>query len=243
MKIKLSFNNGQEGFILPVPPSSVDISEPHNNERGKVLNLGSINLIGKRDLVSFQIVSFFPSTQSPFWKKTMKSPQEYVAMIKKWKNSGMPIRVIITDGGVNLAMTIDNFVYSLKEGQKVIHYTLDLTEYRFLKVPKIQVKVKKEQKNENSSKENEQKPSIPITKILPKEAQSGLKERPVLEQVPKTYVVKAGDSLWAIAHKVLGDGSRFREIYEANKEEINKMNEKYRAEIYTIYPNQKLVMP
>lgn len=32
----------------------------------------------------------------------------------------------------------------------------------------------------------------------------------------KTYTVKAGDSLWAIADKELGDGSRYNEIKTMN---------------------------
>jgi nucleoid-associated protein YgaU len=38
----------------------------------------------------------------------------------------------------------------------------------------------------------------------------------------KTYTVDSGDSLWAIAKQELGDGNRWREIYEANKETIGK---------------------
>lgn len=32
----------------------------------------------------------------------------------------------------------------------------------------------------------------------------------------KTYTVKKGDSLWAIARKLLGDGSKYKEIKKAN---------------------------
>ena len=36
----------------------------------------------------------------------------------------------------------------------------------------------------------------------------------------KTYVAKEGDNLTTIAQEVYGDGSRWSEIYEANKEAI-----------------------
>ena len=36
----------------------------------------------------------------------------------------------------------------------------------------------------------------------------------------KTHTVDSGESLWAIAEQELGDGSRWREIYDANKDVI-----------------------
>lgn len=37
-----------------------------------------------------------------------------------------------------------------------------------------------------------------------------------------SYTIKAGDSMWAIAQQYMGDGSRWHEIYEANKEALDK---------------------
>jgi nucleoid-associated protein YgaU len=38
--------------------------------------------------------------------------------------------------------------------------------------------------------------------------------------VPETYVTNAGDSLTSIADEVYGDGTRWSEIYEANRKAI-----------------------
>lgn len=45
-------------------------------------------------------------------------------------------------------------------------------------------------------------------------------EIPLLDSPLDTYVVAAGDSLWRIAQKQYGDGARWREIYEMNKDVI-----------------------
>ena len=50
-----------------------------------------------------------------------------------------------------------------------------------------------------------------------------------------TYVVQKGDCLWSIAEKELGDGFRWKEIYELNRESI--------ADPSLIYPGQELRMP
>ena len=48
-------------------------------------------------------------------------------------------------------------------------------------------------------------------------------------------MVKKGDSLSKIAKKVYGDANRWREIYKANKDKIEKPS--------LIYPKQKLRIP
>jgi len=55
------------------------------------------------------------------------------------------------------------------------------------------------------------------------------------ERKPRVYVVKAGDSLSKIAKEVLGDASRWPEIFEANKDKIKDPN--------LIHPGQELKMP
>ena len=50
-----------------------------------------------------------------------------------------------------------------------------------------------------------------------------------------TYTVKKGDCLWNIAKLFLGDGSRWREIYNLNTDKIVNPN--------LIYPGQVLTLP
>lgn len=65
-------------------------------------------------------------------------------------------------------------------------------------------------------------------------------------QTQNTYTVKAGDTLYKIASKTMGSGSKWRQLYEANKELIDSRNQKdgkYAVFIYTIYPGQVLTIP
>ncbi len=217
MKIDLSFNNREEGFVVPINPPELEITSTQANKRVSLVNLGEINLSGKRGLKSLSFSSFFPSEKSPFFKEAKMSPSDYISMIKKWKNSGKPIRVIITDGEINLAMLIDEFNYTVIEGRGDIKYTLKLSEYKFLNVEAIKEGVRSIKKN-------------------------GLKERPVEKKnTDNTYVVKEGDSLWSISKRFLGDGGNYKKIYEANKSLIDARNKN--ASKYTIYPAQRLVIP
>ena len=49
------------------------------------------------------------------------------------------------------------------------------------------------------------------------------------------YVIESGDTLWAIAAKFLGNGSKYPEIFEANREVIENPD--------LIFPGQKIRIP
>ena len=58
-----------------------------------------------------------------------------------------------------------------------------------------------------------------------------------------TYTVKSGDSLYSIAKKKLGSGSRYPEIYALNKSAIDKRNAGKSVSKYTIYAGQVFKLP
>lgn len=222
MKIELSFNNHEESFVIPINPATIEITQAHVNTKVNILNVGEINLKGKCGLTNISFSSFFPSEKSPHRKRADRNAEEYVSLIKKWKNSDRPIRVIITTDDINLPMLIDNFSETITEGLQDIKYTINLSEYRFLKVPKIKKTIAKTENKEVKK-------------------DTGLKERPTIKPEKKVYTVKSGDYLWAIAERELGDGKRYPEIYNANKEMMDKKNK--RTKKYMIYAGQRLVIP
>ncbi len=58
---------------------------------------------------------------------------------------------------------------------------------------------------------------------------------PASEAVVEYYEIQSGDTLWAIASKHLGDGNRYPEIFEANREVIQDPD--------LIFPGQKIRIP
>lgn len=188
--IELSVDNRKEVIELPVNPSSVEFTEKQLNQTITLLNIGEANLKGERGLKYTKLSSFFPSEKSPFYKNAKKKPHKYAAMLQEWKTTKKVVRVIISDMKVNLAMLIDDFAYSMKEGDADIYYTISLSEYRTLNVPAVQV----------------------TTKVR----SNGLLSRPEPAASGGTHTVVSGDTLWGISKQNYGSGSSYPKIYNAN---------------------------
>ncbi len=61
-------------------------------------------------------------------------------------------------------------------------------------------------------------------------------DAPAVEESEDAYYeIQSGDTLWAIASKHLGDGNRYPEIFEANREVIQDPD--------LIFPGQKIRIP
>lgn len=120
--IELSVNNRKEVIELPINPPSVEFTEKQLNQAITLLNIGEANLKGERGLKYTKLSSFFPSEKSPFYKNAKKKPDKYVAMLQEWKTTKAVVRVIISDMKINLAMLIDDFTYSMREGDGDIYY-------------------------------------------------------------------------------------------------------------------------
>jgi len=189
----LSFNNNEERIRLPVIPSSFEVSIPHQNTTVNITELGEINLIGKTGLINMTIESFFPNQKYNFCLyKDFNRPYEYIKQILKWKESGKPIRVIVTGTPINYAVAIESLTYSEVDGTGDVYFSLELKEYKFIKTT-----------GKTTTTKNGTTLTTPTTSREVKAS-------------AKSYTVKSGDTLWLIAKKVTGEGSNYKVIAQKN---------------------------
>lgn len=214
----LSFGNGAEKLRLPVLPSVLEVSSPSQNDSINISKLGELTIIQDPLAKEFSFSSFFPLYESSLTEYSgFPEPWDCIEMIERWKNSGKPMRFVVTGTPINFPVTVENFPY--REGASGIgdiDYTIVFKEFKFNTVRKITVK---------------------------KEVSKSV-TRPNPQPVPKTYTVKKNDTLWAIARRYYNDSLQWRKIWEANKDAIIKRDQRNLEQPgHWIHIGEKMVIP
>jgi len=210
-----TYNNGEETLWLPVNPSELKVSAGSANETVSVQKLGQVTVIQDPVLRTYELASHFPKHYGPYCAyKDIPSPRKAIDRLETWKNSGSPVQfVVITQEKykeITVPVTIESLSYREIAGDVgSIYYELSLREFKYTKPRSVETK----QENGETVAEVSNKGQRPNPKVK-----------------PKTYTVKAGDTLWAIERRV---GVPYEKIAAANGIKPP----------YTIRPNQVLVIP
>lgn len=141
MDIIVSANNNETVLILPIIPEVMpEMIQPYKNTSFDAVNQ-EINLIGAKGLRTVTLQSFFPVNKK-YWIQRPGSESngwKYVAFFNKYADLRVPIRMIWLDGLdeiSNMAYTIENLTFQINK-VKDINYTIELKEYRFVKVKQV----------------------------------------------------------------------------------------------------------
>lgn len=178
---------------FPITPAQVGCNGSGEIQTSKINELGSISLYSGNGLRTTELASFFPSIQYSFCNyPNVKNPYEYVKQLEHWMYSGTKLRLIIGNTNTNFQVMINNFNYNEQPGTRDVFYTLSLIEYKEVKLNRTPSGNTGDSNNTNRPDENK-----PTT--------------------AKTHKVVKGDSLWAIAKRYYGNGSKYPQLKDKNK--------------------------
>ena len=184
-------------FRFPVLPSAINVQDYAITNDSNITGLGDVTVFGGKGLRTIEISSFFPNPKRKYkFVNYNDYPKQYdcVAKIKKWMDKGEVLRFIVTGTEINFQVRITDFEYSEQDGTRDVYFTINLKEYRKIKISSTTPNKKKtDNKDRTDTKETDNKPK------------------------QKTYTVKSGDTLYDIAKKHYGKGSDYKKIIEKNK--------------------------
>ena len=184
-------------FRFPILPSAINVQDYAITNDSNITGLGDVTVFGGKGLRTIEISSFFPNPKRKYkFVNYNDYPKQYdcVSKIKKWMDKGEVLRFIVTGTEINFQVRITDFEYSEQDGTRDVYFTINLKEYRKIKISSTTPKKKKtDNKDRTDTKETDNKPK------------------------QKTYTVKSGDTLYDIAKKYYGKGSDYKKIIEKNK--------------------------
>lgn len=134
MDIFISQNNNETVIQIPVLPAQFNVSLSQNNDTFNSISQGDLKLIGLVGLKTISFSSFFPhddDNNAPYIKSKERYGHSYVSLLESFMKRRYPVRLIITETGINLPMTIERFDWSVGKS-KDIDYTIELSEFRFV---------------------------------------------------------------------------------------------------------------
>lgn len=130
---KLGLSCAGDSITFPVAPPNFEVSNTYNNGTVNVNNLGDINMLGKRGLVTIKFSSFFPAqAYDGIANDVPDSPYTYVDKINSFAQKSQPCQLVISNTKINLNVTIDSFDYSEKDGTSDVYFSISLREYRYV---------------------------------------------------------------------------------------------------------------
>lgn len=186
-----------------------------------IINVGEVKLPRGTKLLSFSWSGTFPgeSRKSASFIKAhhWKAPKEMESIFERWRKNGTVLILMVTETWINHEVMVSDYTGTPTGGCGDVSY--DVT---FIESKEIKIYTTSELNIMPSAKTNENG----TTATRPEPAAAAA----------TTYTVKKGDNLWNIAKKFLGDGSRYKELYELNKDTIC-------SNPNLIYPGQTFTLP
>lgn len=205
-------------ILLPVTPAEIETKAGNRNKVVYILNFGEMNLAKKPGLQEIRFTALLPGRKYPFVQTEdgFHEPEYFLNIFKEYKATARPVQIILfrklANGKQvfcgNMDVLLEEYTVTEKGGEQGDFWVeMHWKEWKTAKSIRYSVK------SDNGSN------------VMVEQGQERQAKTPAA-----TYTVKKGDSLWNIAKRELGDGSKYKEI--ARKNGIGDPNK--------IYPGQVL---
>jgi len=210
-----------DGLLMPITPERIVMRHRGKNQRTALLDGGEVTHLRMGEGAELLLTLCLPRRHYPFarYERGFVQPEAFVEQFLDIRRERRPIRFIcariapsgrlLSDTNMRASLEELGITESAEDGDDLT-VTITLREYREYTTTRAVVD---EQRViiEGPGRETDNRPS------------------------GGTHTVIRGDTLWGIARAHLGDGRRYREIFELNRDQIQNPN--------LIFPGQVLRLP
>lgn len=207
------YNFFVDGVQFPVAPVELSTKINGRNETIVLMNEGEVNVIKKTGLTDIEFEVLLPNVKYPFavYPNGFQPATFYLEKLEKLKVNTKPFQFI-----VNRMMPNGNLLFDTNMTVSIEEYEiLESAENGFDVNVRIQLKQYRTYGNKKINLKTATKASSTTNKATSKAVVE--KKRPTTgKEKQKTHTVKSGETLWAIAKKYLGDGSKYTDLAKIN---------------------------
>jgi len=230
MDIYLTDLETGDRFRFPMLPQNINVKTGAIFQNYTVLWAGDIKLPTGSELTGFQWEGILPGEvrkDEPYIRE-WTNPHGAQSLWSEWREKRKKLRLLVTETPINHDVYLERYTVDYKWGYGDYSYNISFVQAKDLKVY-----VSGSDGGAGDSAGGSAGGNNTTANTAADRPQG--QERPE-PPAAETYTVKKGDCLWKIAQKLMGDGRRYPELYEANKDVIgNNPN--------LIYPGQTLIIP
>lgn len=197
-----------DGELLPVTPEKMTVKISNQNKTLTLINGEEVNILKRPGLSKITFSFMLPAIQYPFgqYLSGFQSPVHYLDRLEKLKNGLKPFlfQIVRSGGWAQSSFTVALEDYEILEDAKQhgrdVYCTVTLLQHQGFTTKTITFK--NDKGGTTATVKQEDRPTTGKTQ-------------------EKTYTVVAGDCLWNIAKKFLGNGSRYPEITKLNLDTLD----------------------
>lgn len=190
------------GQMVPVLPSAIRVKHPTEKNTYNVLGIGEIDILHGEKLDEIDVELLLPWGHPYYQAEDSGEPADWVEMLRGFVDNSEPLHFIYVGMAwdINMQASLHDLAYEEEGGDFSVVSGFKLRKYVPLTAQFFERKSEERpQTGQTTKNEQQQSPA-------------------------QTYTVKSGDTLSHIAKSLLGDSSRWREIYELNKDTIKNPN-------------------
>lgn len=205
--IYIAEKTGNRSMRIPWIPESITFdSNGTRFAKYEILKAGEVYVPSGVNVHGYSWKSILPGEgrkDNPLQRGAWQDPLWYQQIWSSWRNNGTPLHLLVTGTPINHDVYLEDYTVDYEGAFGDYDYTIKFIDARTLSI---------DQQASTQSSGN----------VQAAQDSKGTITRSETDSSQKTYTIKAGDTLWAIAERFLGSGAQWSVLYELNKTAIEQ---------------------